>query len=201
MVSRAVRSKILITAVAVGGFASVAGLGTFGAFTSTTAANASYSSGMVEIALGATGASTNRLNVGASNLVPGDTIQRSEDLINRSTAALPVTLTTTANPSSALDTDTTNGLQLTVRSCDVAWSTTLVGGAPVYSCSGTARTLAAGPVAGNRVLATPASLAVGGVDHLAVSVALPEGAGNTFQGARSRMALTFTGTQATGTTR
>ncbi|GAB4079762.1 hypothetical protein GCU67_01745 [Modestobacter muralis] len=184
-----------------GAAAAVAGLGTFGSFTdSTTPLAATVSSGVVSIDLADAGGSAYPLDV--AGFLPGDRMTRVVDLRNDGTAPMAsVSLSAVPLQSSVLDTDTANGLQLTVRSCDVVWSTALVGGAPVYTCSGTERTLAAGPVAGSRVLATPASLAVGGVDHLAVSVALPEGAGNAFQGARSRMAFTFTGTQATGTTR
>jgi hypothetical protein len=61
----------------VGVAAAMAELGTFATLTSSTSASHTISSGTVSIALGATGASTNHLTVDASNVVPGDTIQRS----------------------------------------------------------------------------------------------------------------------------
>ena len=76
------RRKLLVSLAIVAAAASIAGLGTFATFTSSTSASQSVSSGTVTIALGATGAATNRLTVGASNIAPGDTIQRSVDLIN-----------------------------------------------------------------------------------------------------------------------
>src|SRR5438093_3770510 len=91
------------------------GVGAFATFSSSTSASQSVTSGTVTIALGATGASTNRLTVNASGLVPGDTIQRSFDLSNSGNQNLAsLGLTTSASPSSLLDTDATNGLQMVV---------------------------------------------------------------------------------------
>jgi len=89
------RRKLLVSLAIVAAAASIAGLGTFATFTSSTSASQSVSSGTVTIALGATGAATNRLTVGASNIAPGDTIQRSVDLINSGSIDLSgITLTT-----------------------------------------------------------------------------------------------------------
>src|SRR3989441_7683812 len=104
--------KLLLTIAILGATASIAGLGTFATFTSTTSANHTVASGTVTIALGVTGASTNRLTVGATALAPGDTLQRSVDLINQGSLDLAsITLTTSASPSSLLDSDSTNGFQ------------------------------------------------------------------------------------------
>ena len=115
--------KLLLSAVLVGAAVSVGALGTFASFTSTTSASSTPATGTVTIALGATGASTNRLNISASDIARGDTMQRSFDLTNASWIDLAgVTLTTTASPSSLLDTDATNGLQLVIDRCSVAWT-------------------------------------------------------------------------------
>src|SRR5881396_2241348 len=112
------------------------GLATFATFTSTASQSHTISSGTVTIALGATGASTNRLNIGATAVAPGDTIQRSVDLINSGSLDLAsITLTTTASPSSLLDTDATNGLQMVIDKCSQAWTES---GPPyTYTCGGT----------------------------------------------------------------
>jgi hypothetical protein len=193
--------RVLGSLAVVGAAAAVAGLGTFGSFTDSTAPlAATVSSGTVSIDLADAGGSAYPIDV--AGFVPGDRMTRVIDLVNDGSAPMAsISLSAVPTASSVLDTDATKGLQLAVRSCDVTWSMALVGGAPVYSCSGTERTLASGPVAGTKVLTTPAALAVRGVDHLAVSVTLPADAGDSFQGKRSSMALTFTGTQATGTTR
>jgi len=192
---------VLGSLAVVGAAAAVAGLGTFGSFTDSTAPlAATVSSGVVSIDLADAGGSAHPIDV--AGFVPGDRMTRVIDLVNDGSAPMAtISLSAVATVSSVLDTDAANGLQLTVRSCDVAWSTALVGGAPVYTCSGTERMLASGPVAGTKALTSPAALAVRGVDHLAVSVTLPQDAGDSFQGKRSAMAISFTGTQATSAAR
>jgi len=67
--------------------------------------------------LGTVGAN-NRLTVGASRLVAGDSLQRRVKVLNTGTEDLAtITLTTTAIPSSVLDTDTTNGLPMKIERC------------------------------------------------------------------------------------
>src|SRR5262249_61577406 len=118
------RGRILVLPIAVlGATASIAGLGTSATFTTSTSSSHTVSSGTVVVALGVTGASTNRLNVDATAIAPGDTIQRSVDLIDQGTIDLAsVTLTTQATTSSILDTDATNGLQMAVDKCSQAWT-------------------------------------------------------------------------------
>lgn len=79
--------RLLASLAVVGAAAAVAGLGTFATFTSSTSASHTVASGTVSIALGASGAA-NRLNIGAANLVPGDTVQRAADLNNNGTGTL-----------------------------------------------------------------------------------------------------------------
>src|SRR5690349_7183991 len=115
--------KLMASLAVLGAAASIAGLGTFATFTSSTSAqNQALTSGTVSITLGA----ANRLTTGASNLVPGDTVERAVDITNNGSAGTSqvgsITLTTTASPSSLLDTDTTNGLQMQIDSCSVAWT-------------------------------------------------------------------------------
>lgn len=115
--------KVLLSLGALGVAGALAGMGTFATFTATTSASNTLASGTVVIALGNTGASTNRLTVNASGLVPGDTVQRSFDLSNTGSQDLAsVALTSTASPSTLLDTDATNGLQMVIDRCSVAWT-------------------------------------------------------------------------------
>ena len=89
--------KVLLSLGALGVAGALAGMGTFATFTATTSASSTLASGTVVIALGNTGASTNRLTVNASGLVPGDTVQRSFDLSNTGSQDLAsIALTTTA---------------------------------------------------------------------------------------------------------
>src|SRR5437667_12119745 len=114
--------KLLLTVAVLGATASIAGLGTFATFTSSTSASHTVASGTVTIGLGAAG-SANRLSVDATAIAPGDTIQRAVDVINQGTLDMAsVTLTTQATTSSVLDTDATNGLQMLVDQCSQAWT-------------------------------------------------------------------------------
>jgi spore coat-associated protein N len=74
---------LLLVAVA------LAGVGAFAAFTSSASVSQSITSGTVTIALGATGTSANRLNVDATWVVPGDTIQRAVTVSTPATRTSP----------------------------------------------------------------------------------------------------------------
>jgi len=196
------RRKLLVSLAVISAAASVAGLGTFATFTSSTSASQSVSSGTVTIALGATGASTNRLTVGASNIAPGDTIQRSVDLIDSGSIDLAsITLTTNATTSSLLDTDATNGLQMVIDRCSNAWTEGGTAPAYTYTCSGTTSTvLASRPIIGtNLALSNLSALTNGVTDHLRVTLSFPSAAPNSFQNQSSTVQYTFTGTQRAGT--
>ncbi len=201
------RSKALASVALVGSAAAVAGLGTFGSFTSSTSASQALSSGTVTIALGAAGTAANRLTIGASGLVPGDTVQRAVQLSNTGSQGLSgITLSTLASPSSLLDTDATNGLQLTVQSCPTAWTEGGTAPAYTYTCSGTAST-----VLSSRPVSIPAgsaatlpglnSLAPAGSDNLLVTETFPTAAGNTLQNQSSTVTYNLVGTQRAGTTK
>jgi len=196
------RRKLLISLAVISAAASIAGLGTFATFTSSTSASQSVSSGTVTIALGATGASTNRLTVGASNIAPGDTIQRSVDLIDSGSIDLAsITLTTSATTSSLLDTDATNGLQMVIDRCSNAWTEGGVAPAYTYTCSGaTSTVLASRAIVGtNLALSNLSALTNGVTDHLRVTLTFPSAAPNSFQNQSSTIQYTFTGTQRAGT--
>lgn len=196
----AVGKKVLLSLAVIGTASAIAGLGTYATFTSTTSASQSIASGTVVIGLGATGAATNRLTVDASGLVPGDTVQRSVDLTNSGTQALAsVALTTTASPSTLLDTDVTNGLQMTIDRCSVAWTESGTSPAFSYSCSGTTSSVVASRavVGASIALSNLGSTTPGATDRLRVTVTLPSAAGNTFQGLSSTISYSFLGTQRT----
>ena len=172
--------------------AAIAGLGTFGSFTSSTSPSpVAVQDGIVSVNLAAAGG-------GASvplsySLTPGDSATKFIDLIDDGSAALAsIDLATVATSSSILDTDPTNGLQMTVASCSVAW-------AGDGSCAGVQRTvLASGPAVRTAGLTDPFGLATGATDHLAVTMALPTSAGDAFKSQSSSLQLTFTATQRGG---
>ncbi|MBV9410860.1 MAG: hypothetical protein JO148_04650 [Acidimicrobiia bacterium] len=195
-----ITQKVLLSLGALGVAGAMAGLGTFATFTSSTSASQATSSGTVTIALGATGASTNRLTVGASNIAAGDTLQRSVDLIDSGNIDLAsVTLTTTAAPSSLLDTDATNGLQMVIDRCSVAWTES---GPPyTYTCSGTTSSVVASRaiIGSNIAMSNLTSTTHGNTDHLRVTLTLPSGAPNSLQTQSSTISYAFTGTQRAAT--
>src|SRR5207248_9724842 len=133
-------------------------------------ASQSVTSSTVTIALGATGAATNRLTVNATGVVPGDTIQRSFDLSNTGNQNLAsVTLTSTASPSSLLDSDATNGLQMVVDKCSLAWTES---GPPyTYTCGGTTSSVVASRavIGSNLALSNLGSTTAGPTDRLRVT--------------------------------
>jgi hypothetical protein len=106
-----------------------------------------------------------------------------------------------ATAPSILTTDSTNGLQLSVKSCSTPWTQGGTAQAPTYTCSGTTSTLLNGPVVNSAALSNPASLNAGGTDYLTFSISLPAGAGNEFQGKSAGISLYFTGAQRSGTAR
>ena len=117
-------AKLAASLALVGAAASIAGLGTYATFTSSTPAE-------------------------SETLAAG-------------------TLTTNATPSSLLDTDTTNGLQLSIDSCSTTWTES---GPPYsYTCPGaTATVLASRPVIGTDMpLQNLGSVTPGATDHLRV---------------------------------
>ena len=199
---RSTAQKLLATVAVLGAAASIAGLGTYATWTSTTSQSQSISSGTATIALGATGAATNRLNIGASALAPGDTVQRSVDLTNSGSIALAsVTLTTTASTSSLLDTDATNGLQMVIDKCSQAWTEGGTAPAYTYTCGGTTSSVlpSRAVIGSNLSLTNLGATAAGVTDHLRVTLSLPSTAGNTFQGLSSTISYAFTGTQRAAT--
>jgi hypothetical protein len=187
---------MLMTLVVLGVAASIAGLGTFATFTSSTAAQAeNLSTGTVSIALG----TANRLTVGATNLVPGDTLQRAVDITNDGSVGTSsvgtISLTTAASSSSQLDADATAGLQMNIDKCSVAWTES---GPPyTYTCGGTTSTvLASRAVIGTDVsLSNMSSVTAGSTDRLRVTLTLPGAAGNSLQGQSSTINYTFTANQ------
>jgi hypothetical protein len=192
---RSTAAKVVGSLGVVAAAAAVAGLGVFGSFTdSTTPAVVSVDNGTVSVDLTAAGGGASvPLSFGA--VVPGSSVTQAVDLVNDGTSALSsVSLATRATTSSLLDTDATNGLQMTVRSCSVAWT--------ANTCAGDVRTvLSSGPVVRTVALDAPLSLTAGVTDHLAVTVALPSTAGDAFAKQASDLQMVFTATQRAGTAR
>lgn len=202
--------KVLLSVAAIGTAAGMAGLGTFATFTDTATGSHSISSGTVDINLGASGVD-NRLTVAATGLVPGDSIQRRVKITNAGSESLAsVTLTTSASPSSLLDTDAVNGLQAKLEKCGGALGWKESSSSPyTYTCD----SVTAGDNLGSRsaVLARRAiigsalsltgmsSVTAGQTDDIVITVDLPSTAGNTFQSLSSTLSYAFNATQRAAT--
>jgi len=185
--------KIVLSIAIVGAAAGIAGLGTFATFTSSTSATHTIASGTLSLT-----APFSRLGTGASPIAAGDTMQRAIDLSYAGSIAFStVTLTTSASPSSLLDTDATNGLQMVIDKCSVAWTES---GPPyTYTCGGsTSSVLASRALIGTDLALTNLTLTAGATDHLRATITFPSAAGNTFQNQSSTLSYAFTGTQRAG---
>jgi spore coat-associated protein N len=195
------RRKAMLWLGALAMVAVLARTGAFATWTANTSATNTIASGTVLIALGNTGAPTNRLTVNASGLVPGDTVQRSFNVSNTGSQDLAsVALTTSASPSSLLDTDTTNGLQMVIDRCSVAWTESGSSPAFSYSCSGSTSTIITSrPVVQSALTMSGLSaLTAGATDYLRLTLTFPSTAGSSFQGLSSTLTYSFLGTQRAG---
>jgi hypothetical protein len=192
--------KVVGSLGVLGTAAAVAGMGTFGGFTDSTAPVATtIQSGTLSIDLTQQGYS---VPVTTAGFLPGDSLTRAVNLVNDGNSALgSVTLGSTATASSILTTDITNGLQLTVKKCSVAWTQGGTAQAPTYTCPGTETLVGSAPAVTTMNLPSAAALNVGGTDYLTFAISLPTTADNSFQGKSASLSLTFTGTQRTGTAR
>ena len=185
--------KLLLSIAVLGSAASIAGLGTFATFTSSTSTSHTIASGTLSLT-----APVSRLGTGASAIAAGDTMQRAIDLSYSGTISFgSATLTTSATSSSLLDTDATNGLQIAIDKCSQAWTES---GPPyTYTCGGsTSSVLASRALIGSSVALSNLTLAAGSSDHLRVTVTLPSSADNTLENKSSTIDYTFTGVQRAG---
>ncbi|GAC1459659.1 MAG: hypothetical protein NVSMB8_09480 [Candidatus Limnocylindrales bacterium] len=115
-----------------------------------------------------------------SNMVPGDTAARTVTITNSGNVGFTYTTAVSATASTLLWTDTTNGIQVTVK----RGTTTL------YSGALSALSIAASP-----------TIAAAGTDTLSFAFSLPVGAGNTFQTLNQDFTITYTATQLAGAAR
>ena len=124
--------KVVGSLGVLGTAAAVAGMGTFGSFTDSTAPVATtIQSGTLSIDVSQQGYA---VPVTTTGFVPGDSLTRAVNLVNDGNSALgSVTLSSSATVSSVLTTDVSNGLQLTVKKCSVAWTQGGTAPAPTYT--------------------------------------------------------------------
>jgi len=110
--------------------------------------------------------------VNLTDLVPGDSVDRTITVQNGGSLACRYTVSASQAASTLLWTDATDGLQLTVRTS---------GGTVLY----------AGPLSGLGFLAGPATVAPGTSETLRYTFDFPVSASNAFQGLIQDLALIF----------
>jgi spore coat-associated protein N len=197
---RRVWTKVLMSAGLITVAGAVVGAGAYASFTDTQAVSQTVGSGTLTLSPVGTSAVNNRLSIGAANIAPGDTIQRTVDVKDTGTIDLAsVALTTTATTSSLLDTDATNGLQMVIDKCSVAWTETGTVAPFTYTCGGTTTAiLTTRAVIQSAVTLTGLTLTAGTDNFLRVTLTLPTTAGNTFQGKSSVINYSLAATQRAG---
>lgn len=188
---RSMAKKLVASTALVGGALALEFGGAFAQFTDTaTAGPQTISSGTIEVGVGP----TNDTATAAADIVPGDTVAREVD-INSTTAtanAASITLQVKATVTSLLDTDGTNGLQLSIQACSQAWTRHAgppltytcggAGGATTVDIGGNASTSVAALEAAAAALTPLKSLTAKGQDYLVFTLTLPAGApGNLSQ--------------------
>lgn len=191
--------KLLASAALVVAAAGVAGLGTYGSFTSTTAAETSVGTGTVKLDMG--NQATRGLDVPITNMVPGDFAPRAVQLTRSATSESfgSLKMTTTMTAENLLKTGG-NGLKLKIDSCATPWIQSAT--SKDLTCAGTPTTvLAPAPVTHAGVDLTEALADLNGatkVANLRLEVSLPEAADNTYQGLNNTVKIDFTATQRAG---
>lgn len=205
MTNVSLTKKILMSVLGLGVVGSLVGMGTFASFTATaTNTNNTFTTGTLnyETRQGGSAVTTNVISLSA--MKPGDS--KSMFLEVKNTGSLTMqsqTLATTAPTSSLLNTDTTDGLHLTITRCSVAWGGTATtptcgdagggtgGGTTETNFNNVAIVKAASSIG-------TATLAGGASNYYLIAVNLPTSAGNTFQGLTSNITFTWAGAQQAG---
>lgn len=188
--------KLLASAALVGTAVAVAGLGTYGAFTDSTAANADVSLGTVDISLGSP---DDAVGVTIADVLPGDTVEQLVTLSNQGGSDLS-SITHTATSTVTTGVDLSNVVSFAIDSCSGTWAP-VVGGAD--TCSGTVTSvLSSSPLAvTNQKLNGLSALDSDESDQLRIAATLSKDAGNEYQGAESDIAFTFNAVQRSATTK
>lgn len=193
--TRSANTKRLLATIGIIGAAGAVAAGTYSQFTGTTSVTQTIDAGTLVL-----NSATNTLTIAATDIAPGDTIQRGVNVKNTgSVAAKDITLTTTlasGAPSNALTTDATNGLQMTVEQCTALPALQLDGS---YDCAGASTVVASGTIL--RAATSLGLASVGANNFFRVTVSFPSIADNSFQGLSTAVDYTFDAVQRDGTFR
>ncbi|WP_233549260.1 TasA family protein, partial [Clavibacter lycopersici] len=180
---------LLIPGIAVA--IALAGAGTaYAVFTDRATSRLAVGAGAVELDWGGGGA--DQLAVPIAGLRPGDAQVRLVDLANTGTVAAAELVVTLGGTAVA---GTSDGLQVAIDRCTVAWT-----GAPGTAvCAGTTTSVVADrPAVGRVALPDSPARAVGGRDHLRLTVRLATSAPPSAQGVTGSVTLRVDGNQRPG---
>jgi len=193
--ANASKSRKVALSVAAAAFAvALIGVGAYAEWSATVQQDQDVTAGDVSLALNLT-----EVSMDASDVAPGDTIERRLTLQNDGSLDLR-TLTLGSSAAGApqtMFTDTTDGLQLDVDKCSVAWDA-------AYTCTGTETSVYSGPASISPATGVAAALAsdtAGGSDFLRFTVMLPTTAPDTMQNESVTITYTFDGLQRNGTSK
>jgi hypothetical protein len=176
-------TKIAIVAAASIGGASLVSSSVFAALTAsaTNTSATAVSSGYMSLTQ-APGGASGGFSTAITAMAPLDSVVRLVTLTNASTLdAASMTLAVSDSTPTALTTNGTTGLQVTIQQCTVAYT------AVTYACSGTESTVRAASsilslATPQALTLIPASLLAGGVTYLKVAISLPDSTENTLNG-------------------
>jgi spore coat-associated protein N len=189
-------SKVLASATLLTAAAAVAGLGTYGDFTSTTVASAAVNAGTVKLQAG-----DGQVTFSADGMIPGDSMQRTFKLSNDGNTDLASIFLTSTPASASLLTTGENGLTMAIDSCPVEW-TASPAGSNVFTCAAPVAVLKSQAATFSGVSLTPlASLKAKAGDNLRVTLTLPGQADDRYQGLRATIALKFDAVQRLATSK
>ena len=197
----ATATKLIASAALVTGAAAVAGLGTFGAFTSTTSAAQNVSTGTVAISSDKSGT----LSAPVTGLVPGDTVDRAIKLTNTGSETFANTyLTATPTGDNVLfDPTAANSLRIAVDSCATPWTTKP--GTTELVCATAPTSIVAEKTVTTSGLDLPQLTTqlngAGKAANLRIRLSLPYNAtsnDNALQGKTANLTVTFDATQRAG---
>jgi spore coat-associated protein N len=198
---------IVAAAFAVAGLA-ITGAGVYAGLNADATGTQAVSSGTLSLVMANETGST--FSGAVTNMAPGDTVNRFVNLTNGGNlAAQSLTLGVAGAGSTLLTTDATRGLAVTVTSCSTSW--TVAAGVATCTAGTTATVMSSTPISTLRVTpgAVQATVAVGAVVHLQVSLTLPNQSettangvlpGTPIQGLSDTLTYTFNELQRTATT-
>ncbi len=177
--------------VLIGVASALAGGGVWAAWTGTASQSQAITSGNTAVTLGTAGTSANRIALALGDMTAGVTVYRALDVTNEADVSFIQIASAPPSPSSNLTFDSTNGLQLVIALCSVAWAETGTSPNFTYTCSGTTTTAFTGHVLMSTSGLLGLDLTDGATNHLRFAFNIPSATATTYEGLTSGVAYKF----------